>query len=90
MNEKKKAKSARADSKWLVLGQITIDTGTLLMIDPGMHDPSGALGQRILALETTRSWAGKEDRKLTDKLFAELPGILCWSLAGSARNFYYR
>ena len=52
---------------------------------PGMHDPSGALGQRILALETTRSWAGKEDRHLTDKLFAELPGILVWSLAGWRR-----
>ena len=52
---------------------------------PGMHDPSGALGQRILALETTRSWAGKEDRHLTDKLFAELPRILVWSLAGWRR-----
>jgi putative DNA primase/helicase len=52
---------------------------------PGMVDPSGALGHRILALETRRSWAGKEDRHLTDKLFAELPGILVWSLAGWRR-----
>jgi putative DNA primase/helicase len=52
---------------------------------PGMNDPSGALGQRILALETSRSWAGQEDRHLTDRLFSELPGILVWSLAGWRR-----
>jgi putative DNA primase/helicase len=52
---------------------------------PGMNDCSGALGQRILALETKRSWVGKEDRQLTDRLLAELPGILCWSMDGWRR-----
>jgi hypothetical protein len=50
-----------------------------------MTDPSGALAQRMLILETRHSWAGKEDRKLTTKLAAELPGILRWAIYGWRR-----
>ena len=52
---------------------------------PSMTDPSGALAQRMLILETKRSWAGKEDRRLTAKLVAELPGILRWAIEGWQR-----
>ncbi|MFI8004081.1 primase-like DNA-binding domain-containing protein [Streptomyces sp. NPDC086010] len=33
----------------------------------------------------TVSWLGKEDTNLTDKLAAEMPGILNWALEGLAR-----
>jgi putative DNA primase/helicase len=52
---------------------------------PIMEDPSGAIGHRIIALETKRSWAGQEAPHLTDKLMAELPGILRWSMEGWRR-----
>ena len=63
-------------------------TARLLVIGnhpPALVDGSGALAQRILALQTMRSWAGQEDIALTDKLFPELPGILRWSIAGCRR-----
>lgn len=52
---------------------------------PVMADPSGALAQRMIILESRRSWADKEDRKLTTKLTAELPGILRWAVEGWRR-----
>lgn len=52
---------------------------------PEMVDPSGALAQRMLILETRRSFAGNEDRKLTAKLLAELPGIFRWATEGWRR-----
>jgi len=52
---------------------------------PILADSSGAIGHRIIALETRRSWAGKEDVPLTGKLMSELPGILRWSMEGWRR-----
>jgi putative DNA primase/helicase len=52
---------------------------------PLMTDSSGAIGHRIVALETRRSWAGQEDQHLTDRLMAELPGILLWAMKGWRR-----
>ncbi len=52
---------------------------------PQMADPSGALAQRMIILATRRSWAGREDRRLTAKLLTELPGILIWAIEGWRR-----
>jgi putative DNA primase/helicase len=52
---------------------------------PGFGDASGAIAHRFIVLVLTRSWLGKEDKELTSKLAAELPGILNWSLDGLAR-----
>lgn len=63
--------------------------GTRLMILsnelPNFGDASGAIANRFRVLTLTRSWLGKEDSALTDRLTAELPGILNWALAGLAR-----
>jgi hypothetical protein len=52
---------------------------------PVFHDPSRALQRRLLTLRTTRSFGGKEDIALTDKLLKELPGILNWAIEGWKR-----
>jgi len=69
------------------LSSVTLKARVMVIANqlPGMNDPSGALAQRMIILETRRSWVGTEDRHLTDKLLAELPGILCWSIAGWRR-----
>jgi P4 family phage/plasmid primase-like protien len=43
---------------------------------PNFRDPSGALAARLVPLQLTNSWEGKEDRNLTVTLQGELPGIL--------------
>jgi len=52
---------------------------------PNLADASGALASRFLVLRLTRSFYGAEDRGLTDRLLAELPGILNWALDGLDR-----
>jgi putative DNA primase/helicase len=52
---------------------------------PQIPDVSGALASRFVILMLTRSFYGKEDLTLTDKLLTELPGILNWALAGLQR-----
>lgn len=52
---------------------------------PVLGDASGALASRYVVFHTPTSFYGKEDRDLTDKLVAELPGILNWSLDGLQR-----
>jgi putative DNA primase/helicase len=52
---------------------------------PKLHDSSGALPGRMILLRLMRSWYGKEDTALTDRLLAELPGILLWAIAGWQR-----
>lgn len=49
---------------------------------PRFSDSSRALANRMVLLRLTRSWLGKEDRTLGDRLAAELPGILLWAIAG--------
>jgi putative DNA primase/helicase len=49
---------------------------------PKILDASGALQSRMIVLQTLRSFEGREDLKLEEKLRAELPGILMWSIAG--------
>ncbi|QNN21807.1 hypothetical protein HED60_05810 [Planctomycetales bacterium ZRK34] len=52
---------------------------------PRLADASGALAGRFLTLRLTRSFYGQEDLHLTDKLLAELPGILLWAIQGWLR-----
>ena len=47
-----------------------------------LNDASGALARRFLILRLTESFYGREDTTLTEKLLAELPGILNWAIAG--------
>ena len=52
---------------------------------PNFGDSSGVIARRFVVLNMTVSWLGKEDTTLTDKLTAEMPGILNWALDGLAR-----
>ncbi len=49
------------------------------------QDQSGALASRFLTLETSRSFYGAEDVRLTEKLLAELPEIFRWAMDGRER-----
>lgn len=52
---------------------------------PKIVDDSNALSSRFLVLRMTKSFFGKEDLSLANKLLAELPAILNWSLDGLER-----
>lgn len=52
---------------------------------PKIADASGALISRFIVLTMTKSFYGHEDRGLTKKLMAELPGILNWAIDGWRR-----
>ena len=52
---------------------------------PQLQDQSGALASRLAMLPFTRSFYGKEDLHLADKLKKELPGILLWAVKGWKR-----
>jgi putative DNA primase/helicase len=52
---------------------------------PRLNDTSGALAGRMLLLRLTRSWFGREDPRLTERLLSERPGILLWAIAGWRR-----
>lgn len=47
-----------------------------------LPDNSGALHARVIPIKLTKSFWGKEDIKLADKLKPEYPGILLWALEG--------
>jgi putative DNA primase/helicase len=49
---------------------------------PQIPDTSGALESRLVLMKLQRSFAGREDRELTQKLLAEAPGILRWAVEG--------
>jgi putative DNA primase/helicase len=49
---------------------------------PRIADASGALASRFVVLTLIKTFYGREDLELTDKLLGELPGILNWSLEG--------
>jgi putative DNA primase/helicase len=52
---------------------------------PKLKDSSGAIATRMLILQMTQSFLGREDHELDDKLQPELPGILAWALKGLDR-----
>jgi putative DNA primase/helicase len=49
---------------------------------PKLGDASGALANRFIISRFRKSFLGREDKTLTDKLLVELPGILKWSIQG--------
>lgn len=63
--------------------------GTRVMVmsneTPTFSDRSGALSGRMIVLKLGESFFGREDTGLTEKLLAELPGILNWALDGLER-----
>lgn len=52
---------------------------------PRFSDASDALAKRMLALRLTRTFYGREDETLTEKLLVELPGILHCAIDGWRR-----
>lgn len=52
---------------------------------PHFGDSSGVIAKRFVLLNMRVSWLGREDSTLTDRLTAEMPGILNWALDGLAR-----
>ncbi len=52
---------------------------------PKLSDASTAIVGRLILLQLSRSWLGKEDHTLEQRLQGELPGILNWALAGLER-----
>ncbi|MEX0678895.1 MAG: phage/plasmid primase, P4 family [Pirellulales bacterium] len=78
---------ATVDRKFL--GSVTMKLPTRFMFLtnelPRMTDASGALAGRFVILRLTESFYGKEDTGLTDRLLAELPGILNWAIEGWQR-----
>jgi putative DNA primase/helicase len=50
-----------------------------------LNDGSGAFASRLVLVVLIKSFLGKEDPQLTEKLTAELPGILNWGIAGYRR-----
>lgn len=52
---------------------------------PKFKDSSGAIANRLVILQMSESFLGREDRTLDDRLRVELPGILLWALDGLDR-----
>ncbi|MGW3313354.1 DNA primase family protein [Streptomyces sp. NPDC001073] len=52
---------------------------------PHFGDSSGVIAKRFVLLSMRVSWLGKEDPTLSDRLIAEMPGILNWALDGLVR-----
>lgn len=52
---------------------------------PTLPDNAGALENRMLVIEFTRSFRGKEDRSLKTRLPQEAPGVAVWALEGLRR-----
>jgi putative DNA primase/helicase len=52
---------------------------------PNFGSNTAAMATRLLIIPFERSFKGSEDRRLTEKLIAELPGILNWCLVGLDR-----
>lgn len=49
---------------------------------PNLRDASGALTSRVLLARMAKSFLGKEDKGLDERLMSELPGILNWAILG--------
>ncbi len=49
---------------------------------PRLSDTSGAMASRFLVMRLQKSFYGREDHDLLDKLLPELPGILLWAIQG--------
>jgi len=65
----------------------TLGVRTVLMsnVMPMLFEPSGALLARLVTLNFSVSFEGKEDIYLEQKLLNEISGIVNWALVGLAR-----
>lgn len=72
----RKFKSAIDDRK--LTARITMSANAL----PEIPDPSGALAKRLLIIDFEKTFFGREDTQLTEKLKAESAGIVLWALGG--------
>lgn len=70
-------------SDWV--GKLTTRFVLMTNILPGIVDAGGAVASRFIVIKFKQSFFGREDTRLTDKLMAELPGILNWALDGLAK-----
>jgi putative DNA primase/helicase len=52
---------------------------------PRFTDASGVIASRFILVRMRQSFYGREDHQLTEKLLAELPGVLNWAIAGLKR-----
>ncbi len=79
--------SITVDRKYIGAWTGKLPTRFLLLTNelPRFADASGALAGRLILLTLTKSFYGKEDLGLKDRLLAELPGILNWSIEGWKR-----
>ena len=80
------------DRKNLPLVTCKLSTRLMILSNelPRVSDTSGALAGRMIVLRLTESFFGREDETLTDKLLAELPGILLWAIEGWHRLWQRR
>ncbi|HEY2155564.1 MAG TPA: phage/plasmid primase, P4 family [Isosphaeraceae bacterium] len=62
----------------------TLPTRLMLLSNevPRLRDASLALANRLVVLRLTRTFLGREDTALTDRLRGELPGIFNWAVKG--------
>ncbi len=79
--------SITSDRKNITAWTGTLSTRFLILTNeiPKINDVSGALASRFHIIKTTKSFYRCEDKDLTDKLKAELPGILNWAIEGWTR-----
>lgn len=71
----------RTDWSGTLTVRFTVATNEL----PALADASAALSSRFLILRMTKSFYGKEDHDLTNRLLSELPAILLWAMDGLDR-----
>ena len=79
--------SPTVDRKYKPAWQGRLPTRFLVLTNeiPRFTDASGALASRFIVLNHEKSFYGKEDTELTDKLLSELSGIFNWCLEGYDR-----
>lgn len=79
--------SVTIDRKYCRAWTGTLSTRYLLLSNhlPRITDASGAMASRFIILSLTKSFYGKEDHGLTQRLLRELPGILNWAIVGWKR-----
>jgi putative DNA primase/helicase len=75
------------DRKFLGAVSMKLPTRFMLLTNelPRLNDASTALAGRFLVLRLTKSFFGREDVGLSDRLMLELPGILVWAIEGWKR-----
>jgi len=79
--------SLTIDRKNLVPVTVRLPTRITMLSNevPRLSDASTALANRFVCLRTHRSYLGKEDIELEQRLLKELPGILNWAIEGWQR-----